>query len=99
MLSSTKPLFTINLEPWQEIAVHNGYAHFTFFGGVGCGKTYTGAQYAIGKFVSHPDKTGFIGANNYDQLSQATLKELFYWLDAYGLEYVIDRKPPAHWGC
>jgi hypothetical protein len=63
-----------------------------------CGKTYTGAQFAVFNFINHPDKTGLIASNNHDQLSQATLRELFYWLDAYGLEYVVDRIPPAAWG-
>src|SRR5690606_23495434 len=45
-----------------------------------------------------PEMTGFIGANTYDQLSQATLREFFYWLEEYGYEFVVDRRPPQHWG-
>lgn len=98
MISLTKPTININLKPWQQYACFSGKAHFGMFGGVGTGKTYTGSQYSIMKFLAHPDKTGLIGANTYDQLSQATLRELFYWLDEYQLEYVIDRRPPKRWG-
>ncbi len=45
-----------------------------------------------------PELSGLIGANTYDQLSGATLRELFYWLDHYGIEYVVDRIPPREWG-
>jgi hypothetical protein len=95
---SAAPQVTTDLAPWQMAALHNPAAHFAFFGGVGTGKTFTGAQWAVLHILSMPHLTGFIGANTYDQLSQATLRELFYWLDAYGIEYVIDRKPPPEWG-
>lgn len=61
------------------------------------GKSFTGSHYAIERYQRQPKHTGFIGANNYDQLSTATLKELFYWLTTYGYEYVIDRRPPMRW--
>ena len=61
--------------------------------GVATGKTFTGAHFVIKQVVENPDLTGFIGANTYDQLSQATLRELMYWLDEYGFEYVTDRIP------
>lgn len=98
-MTSSKPTVTIGLESWQRVAINSGFSHFAMVGGVGVGKSYTGSQYSILKFLSHPDKTGFIGANNYDQLSTATLKELFYWMDEYQLEYVVDRRPPEHWKC
>jgi hypothetical protein len=47
--------------------------------------------------INHPECTGFIGANTYDQMSQATLRELFYWLDEYEIPFVIDRMPPKEW--
>lgn len=61
------------------------------------GKTTTGAHFAIKYVLEKPEVPQFIGANSYDQLSTATLKELFYWLDHYGFEYVCDRRPPIHW--
>jgi hypothetical protein len=87
-----------SLAPWQAVACFSPIAHLAFFGGVATGKTYTGCQYAIRHFLKHPEKTGFIGANSYDQLTQATLRELFYWLDFYEMDYVIDQIPPASWG-
>lgn len=83
--------------PHQLAAVYNPYEHFCFWGGVGVGKTLSGAHFAIFHFINKPEHTGLIGANDYHQLSQATLRELFYWLDFYGLEYCIDRIPPADW--
>jgi hypothetical protein len=54
-----------------------------------------------------PRARGFIGANTYDQLSGATLKNCYeVWRLVYGLteygpdnptgSFVVDRKPPAH---
>lgn len=37
--------------------------------------------------------TGLVGANTYDQLSQATIRELVYWLDFYKYEYWMDEWP------
>ncbi len=85
------------LAPWQYAAVNNPYDHFAFYGGVATGKTYTGSQFSISQIMTHPEMTGFIGANTYDQLSQATLREFFYWLGAYGLEFIVDRAPPKTW--
>lgn len=67
------------------------------FNGISTGKTFTGAQYVIWHIIHYPSFSGFIGANTYDQLSQATLRELFYWFDVYGIQYVNDRKPPSSW--
>lgn len=83
---------------YQTAALHNPFEAFAFFGGVATGKTYTGAHWAIMQAFARPELTGLIGANTYDQLSQATLRELFYWLDAYGIPYVVDQRPPREWG-
>lgn len=88
----------VTLAPWQMSALYNPYMHFAMWGGVAVGKTFTGSQFAVFHFINYPEITGLIASNNHDQLSQATLRELFYWLDAYGLEYVVDRLPPQSWG-
>jgi len=62
------------------------------------GKTYTGAHFVIQNMILHPDLTGCVAANTYDQLSQATIRELLYWLDEYDIPFVIDRQPPKEWG-
>ena len=41
-----------------------------------------------------PELTGMIGANNHDQLSQVSMREMIYWMDEYGYEYEIDARPP-----
>lgn len=82
----------------SERAATMGRNHFVFFGGVATGKSRTGAQWAIDKIIRYPELTGLIGANSYDQLSQATLRELFEWLDRHEIPYVIDQRPPREWG-
>jgi hypothetical protein len=62
------------------------------------GKTYTGAHFAIQHMILHPDLTGCVAANTYDQLSQATLRELMYWLEQYEIPFVVDKQPPKEWG-
>lgn len=88
----------LSLAPWQAAALFSPITHVAMYGGVGVGKSFTGAHFAIINILEHPECMGFIGANSYDQLTQASLKELFYWLDYYGLEWVIDQMPPPHWG-
>lgn len=41
---------------------------------------------------------GFIGANSYDQLTQATLRELFIQLENHGIPFVYNKQPPKEWG-
>lgn len=89
---------TTQVTPYQFLALTNPYTHFAMIGGVAIGKTFTGAHFSIDMIDKYPSLTGFIGANNYDQMSQATLAELFFWLEEYGFEYVIDRMPPDEWG-
>lgn len=84
--------------PWQSAALYSPFEHTAMFGGIATGKSFTGSQFAIQQFIQHPDLTGFIGANTYDQLNQATLRELFTWLDRYGIPYVINQIPPKEWG-
>lgn len=88
---------TARLAPWQAAVIYNPFDHFAFYGGVATGKTFTGSHFAISMIQNHAGMTGFIGANTYDQLSQATLREFFYWLEHYGYEFVVDRRPPDTW--
>lgn len=87
----------LQLTPWQYAALYNPYTHFAMLCGIAVGKTFTGSHFSINHIIDYPQLTGFIGTNNYDQMSHATLKELFYWLDTYDFEYVFDRRPPSHW--
>lgn len=84
-----------DLKDYQAFAIYSPFEHMGFFGGVACGKTFTGAHFALECIEQQPELTGLIGANNHDQLSQATLRELFYWLDEYKYEYIADGRPPG----
>lgn len=83
-----------NAAPWQLEALTTPINHFALLTGIACGKTCTGAHFVIKNMIENPHYTGLIGANTYDQLSQATLRELFYWLEKYQIPFVIDRRPP-----
>lgn len=88
----------LNYAPWQAAAIYNPFEHFAMLGGVATGKTRTGASFAINHFRRFPHLDGFIGANTYDQLSQATLRMLFERLEEQKIPYVIHQRPPASWG-
>ena len=90
--------YRFRLAPYQAAALYCGVQHLAMLGGVGVGKSFTGAHFAVQKLLEFPTVTGFIGANTYDQLSQVSLRELFYWLDHYKIEWVIDCIPPESWG-
>lgn len=87
----------IRLTEYQYAAIYNPFSHFALYAGVGCGKSYSGSHFSIRMMQERPDISGFIAANTYDQLSQVSLKELFYWLNEYGIEFVVDRRPPQSW--
>lgn len=84
--------------PWQAVALSQNFEHFCMWGGIAVGKTFTGSHFSIKNIEEQPGLTGLIGANTYDQLSQATLRELLFWLDEYKYDYVIDQRPPLSWG-
>lgn len=91
------PTNFVPMAPYQIAAIHSPFEHTAFYAGVGVGKTFTLAHFSINEMRKNPHLEGFIGANNYNQLSQATLKEMFYWLDYYRIPYVINKTPPKEW--
>lgn len=88
---------TPNLPEYQSAALLNPFVHFAFVAGVASGKTFIGVHWVLLMIWSNPGKTGFVGANTHDQLSTATLQELFLWFNEYGIEYVSDKMPPKEW--
>ncbi len=88
----------MKLAPWQAVALLSPIQHLAMYGGIATGKSFTGSHFAIDHIEKFPHLTGFIGANSYDQLNQASLREMFKWLDYYRFEYVINKRPPDHWG-
>lgn len=83
-----------DLKSYQAAAIYSGYEHFAFWGGVAVGKTFTGVHFVLDCIEARPDLTGMIGANNHDQLSQVSVRELIYWMDEYGYDYEFDARPP-----
>lgn len=86
------PEVEIKLCP-KQLAFVNSEARYTaFFGGVGAGKTFTGAVWAA-KRSADPKVVGFIGANSYKQLHQTTLPQLFSLLSRLKVGYAYGTKP------
>jgi len=68
---------------WQEmggfgpdVMERRPYRTMGLFGGVGSGKSYTGAVWAIDRAIKYPNAKGLIAANSFPQLAQATLVTL-----------------------
>ena len=58
-----------------------------FCGGVGSGKTFAGALWAVMMSQKYPNCRGLITANTHSQLRKATLAELFSICDTLGIKY------------
>lgn len=58
-----------------------------FCGGLGSGKTFAGAVWAIMMIHKYPNTPGLITANTYSQLKKATLVSFFNLCDALGIRY------------
>lgn len=87
----------LSFADYQFAAIYNPFDHFVMYGGVGLGKSRTGAFFALKMINEYPKLSGFIAANSYDQLAQVTLRLLFAEFDEHGVEYVFDRRPPKEW--
>lgn len=58
-----------------------------FCGGLGSGKTFSGALWAAVMATTYPEVQGMITANTHSQLRKATLTEFFSILDTMGIKY------------
>lgn len=58
-----------------------------FCGGLGGGKTYVGALWAISMALKHPGCNGLITANSYSQLKKATLAKIFQLLTELEIKF------------
>ena len=56
-------------------------------GGIGSGKSWSGAHYVLKRLQENPETMGFIGANTVKQLNDATLTVLFQECDQFGIKY------------
>lgn len=63
-----------------------------FAAGVGSGKSYIGSHWAKDKIALEPGVKGFIGANTYNQLRNATLTTFFGVLDEHNVSYVYNQQ-------
>lgn len=87
-------------EPQADV-IETTAAKVLFMAGIGSGKSHVIGLIAADFIKNNPELIGFIGANTYRQLSQSTLKRVFdVWKELFGwkkgIEYVVDRTPPAH---
>lgn len=74
------------LEHQHEALVSN--SKFTcLLSGVGGGKTFLGAHWAMKMATDYPHSLGLIAANSYGQLNTATLRTLFTELDRLNIKY------------
>lgn len=78
---------TISLLPFQMDFLTAKEKFVWFCAGLGTGKTYSLAQYAIYRLLTNPETLGLLAAATYGQLRDATLVELFRELDKLGLKY------------
>jgi hypothetical protein len=88
-------------EPQADV-IESTSAKVLFMAGIGSGKSHVIGLIAADFIKNNPELIGFIGANTYRQLSQSTLKRVFdVWKELFGwkkgVEYVVDRRPPAHY--
>lgn len=68
-------------------------ADYTLYcGGIGSGKTFAGALWAVLMSQKYPGVPGMITANTHSQLKKATLIGFFKVLDMLGLEYTYKQQ-------
>lgn len=85
----------ISLQVW--LFLNSPYRYHWLCAGVGTGKSYILARYALRRILTNWQTTGLIAANTFTQLAQSTLPHLYELLDEAGLDYVINSKPPKSW--
>lgn len=77
----------------DEVLDPLGRPYGAFIGGIGSGKTATGAHFVLDKIETNPETLGLIAANTYTQLYQSTLPGLTKLFKKYGIEYVLNKEP------
>ncbi len=85
----------ISLQVW--LFLNSPYRYHWLCAGVGTGKSYILARYALRRIMTNWETTGLLAANTFTQLAQSTLPHFYELLDESGLEYVINSKPPKAW--
>lgn len=77
----------IELSRPQMNFVNSDALYTLFSGGLGSGKTYAGAVWAVMMAMKYPHTKGLITANSYSQLKKATLSKFFDILNLLRIKY------------
>jgi phage terminase large subunit len=77
----------VKLLPHQKTFLKSKSKFTLLSAGLGSGKSYAGAYYTLTKVIKNPKGLGFIGANTYKQLQNATLTTLFNILDEHDIPF------------
>lgn len=77
----------IKLLPHQYEFLSRDDKFLLLCGGIGSGKSFTGAHYIIKRVLDFPNALHFIGANSYSQLRDSTLSALFGVLQDMGIPF------------
>ncbi len=77
----------IELSKPQMKFLESPESYTLFCGGLGSGKTFAGAIWAVQMALSNPGTAGIITANSYSQLKKATLVEFFNILEKLEIPY------------
>jgi hypothetical protein len=77
--------------------LNSPYRYHWYCAGVGTGKSYVLARYMLQRVMTNWETVGLVASNTFTQLTQSTLPHFFTLLDYSGLEYVVDKRPPAKW--
>ena len=77
----------IQLLPHQLEALHATEKEILLSGGIGVGKSYTGAIWVVRKITENPKARILIGACTYSQLMNASVKTFTQLLDDLGIVY------------
>lgn len=82
---------TVNLKllAHQYHALTSKEKFVDLIGGIGSGKSFAGACHVINMTKVNPRSTGFIGANSYKQLTDATLSTTFSLLDSLKIPFTF----------
>lgn len=88
----------IELSPKQFEFVYSDKELFSYFAGIGTGKTFAGSMFSLLQMIQYPEAVGFIGANTVKQLHLSTLPPFWRFLRQWGIKYVFNKRPPVSWG-
>lgn len=77
----------VTLLPHQIKAINSTSKETLMLGGLGVGKSFTGALWIIKNAIEHPKSKMLIAANTYSQLQNASVAALIQLLDEFNIPY------------